>query len=299
MPPSRTSRTLLVIADDFGIGPETDRGILDCAERGVLGGTVTLVNSPHVEPAVQEWRRRSCPVELGWHPNLTLDRPILGARVPTLIGSDGTFHRLGSLVARLAVGRVAEEEIRAELRAQRDRFIQLIGHPPTFVNAHQHVALFPPVGRILLEILSEHEPLPLVRRVCEPTGTFRSVPGAQIKRFVLHTLGQRFARMQAARGFPGPSWLLGITDPAWVRDPEYFPRWLRATDVADAELMVHPGYDDLTLYGRDADPGSDLVKRRVDELDRLFEPSFRTALRETGFRMVRPSERLRAERQAA
>ena len=105
--------------------------------------------------------------------------------------------------------------------------------------------------------------------------------------------------MQAERGFPGPSWLLGITDPAWVRDRNYFPRWLRATAESDVELMVHPGYEDRTLIGRDAKPGSDLVQRRVDELDRMLEPTFRAALRETGFEIVRPSERMEPIRRAA
>jgi predicted glycoside hydrolase/deacetylase ChbG (UPF0249 family) len=292
-------RTLLVIADDFGIGPNTDRGILDCAQRGLLSGTVLLVNSPYAPAAVESWRSAGRPVEVGWHPNLTLDSPILGSRVPSLVGPNGTFHRLGVFLRQLLSGRIDPVEIEAELRAQRDRFVELVGHPPTFVNAHQHVALFAPVGRILLDILAEQTPRPMMRRVCEPPGVLRKVPGARTKRLVLHALGKRFTRLQEAGGFPGPSWLLGITDPAWVRDREYFPRWLRATDVADAELMVHPGYEDQTVLGRDADPGSGLIQRRVDELDRLFEPTFRAALRETGFEIVRPSERLESIRRAA
>jgi hypothetical protein len=289
----------MVIADDFGIGPETDRGILDCARRGVLSGTVLLVNSPYAAAAVASWRALGRPVEIGWHPNLTLDAPVLGSRVPSLIGPTGTFPRLGVFVWRLLTGRVVAAEIDAELRAQRERFIELVGHPPTFVNAHQHVALFPPVGRILLDILSEQTPRPLVRRVCEAPTVFRKVPGARIKRLLLNGLGRRFARLQTDLGFPGPAWLLGITDPKWVRDRDYFPRWLRATSAPDAELMVHPGYEDATLIGRDADAGSDLVRRRVDELDRLLEPTFRAALRETGFEIVRPSERLAPTRRAA
>jgi hypothetical protein len=293
------ARSLLVIADDFGIGPETDRGILDCAQRGLLSGTVLLVNSVHATAAVDAWRRLGRPVEIGWHPNLTLDAPILGSRVPSLIGPNGNFLRLGVFLRRLLTGQVAHAEIEAELRAQRDRFVELVGQLPTFVNSHQHVAVFPPVGRILVGLLAEQSPLPIVRRVCEPRGAFRKVPGARVKRMTLGMLGQRYARLQAEKGFPGPSWLLGITDPAWVRNPDYFPRWLRSTEESDVELMVHPGYEDATLVGRDADPGSELVQRRVDELDRMFEPTYRAALRETGFEIVRPSQRLEPIRRAA
>ena len=68
---------MLVTADDFGIGPETSRGILDLAVKGVLTSTVLLVNSPYAAECVGMWRRAGGPIELGWHPCLTLDSPIL------------------------------------------------------------------------------------------------------------------------------------------------------------------------------------------------------------------------------
>src|SRR5947208_10841292 len=89
------ARYLLVTADDFGIGPETSRGILELAARGVVTSTVLLVNSPHALDAVAAWRKAGCPLELGWHPCLTIDAPILPPdQVPTLVGPDGRFPRL-------------------------------------------------------------------------------------------------------------------------------------------------------------------------------------------------------------
>ena len=73
----RPARSLVIMADDFGIGPETSRGILDLAVEGRVTATVLLVNSPHAESAVAAWDRAGRPVELGWHPCLTLDTPIL------------------------------------------------------------------------------------------------------------------------------------------------------------------------------------------------------------------------------
>ena len=91
-----SQRKLLVIADDFGIGPNTSRAILELAQRKVVTGSVLLVNSPYAEEGVQKWRQAGRPMELGWHPNLTLDMPILPAkRVPSLTRPDGTFGRWG------------------------------------------------------------------------------------------------------------------------------------------------------------------------------------------------------------
>jgi chitin disaccharide deacetylase len=55
------------------------------------------------------------------------------------------------------------------------------------------------------------------------------------------------------------------------------------------ELMCHPGHHDLTLLGRDAKPGDGLIRRRVDEYQRLIDPSFPEACRRAGFTLLPPS----------
>src|SRR5437879_4469372 len=115
-------RQLVVVADDFGIGPETDRGILEAAAGGRVTATVLLVNSPYAEAAVAAWNRAGRPIELGWHPNLTLDRPILPPeRVPSLVDPSGSFHKLGRFLRNSLLGRIQPEEVYAELTAQIER----------------------------------------------------------------------------------------------------------------------------------------------------------------------------------
>src|SRR5262245_49390862 len=163
------TRALVVVADDFGMGPATSQGILDLAARGLVTGSVLMVNSPHAEAGVRAWRQAGCPMELGWHPSLTSDRPILPPdRVPSLVKPDGSFYSLGLFMKWLFLGRIEAEEVHAELRAQHERFRELVGHPPTLVNSHQHVALFGVVGPVLLDVLEWRRPLPYVRCVREP-----------------------------------------------------------------------------------------------------------------------------------
>src|SRR4051812_28173019 len=106
------TRSLLVIADDFGIGPETSRGILDLGKQGRVTGTVLLVNSPYAEQAVQAWHAAGCPLEVGWHPALTLDRPLLPPEhVPSLVDKNGVFHPLGRFLAHLFFGQINAQEV--------------------------------------------------------------------------------------------------------------------------------------------------------------------------------------------
>lgn len=272
-------RLLLVTADDFGIGPETSRGILDLAERGAVRSTVLLVNSPHARESVRLWRRRGCPVELGWHPCLTLDRPVLPAeRVPSLVDGTGRFLGLGAFLCRLVLGRLSESEIESELSAQYEHFLDLVGHLPLNVNAHHHVHIFGPVRRALVRVLDGQSPIPFVRRVVESRGTLSGVPGGRLKRVLL----SRFGRM-ALDAFAQNDELIGITDPDRVGDPDFFLRWLAKSRGTAVELTCHPGHFDTALDGRDGTLDDGQIHRRPAEFDRLSSPQFAAAVRVAGF----------------
>jgi predicted glycoside hydrolase/deacetylase ChbG (UPF0249 family) len=295
---SPPNRFLVVTADDFGAGPATTRGILDLAACGAVTSTVLLVNSPFAEEGVREWRAAGRPLELGWHPCLTLDSPVLPpSEVPTLVAPDGRFPRLGTLAKRLALGRVRPDEIEAEFRAQYRRFVELVGAPPANVNAHHHVHVFRPVGDALARVLAGSGAF--VRRVVEPGRTLRRVPGARLKRTVLNWLGRSAARRQEAAGQPGSEEHIGITDPPFTERPDFFTRWLASSAARFVELGCHPGHLDLTLVGRDGTLADGLIHRRVRELVLLARPDFLDAVRAAGFALVTAAELVRRLRDAA
>lgn len=287
-------RYLVVTADDFGIGPETSQGILDLAARKVVTATVLLVNAPFAEMAVQAWRRAGRPLDLGWHPCLTTDSPVLApSQVPSLVDRDGHFWSLGRFLKRLLLGRIQPAEIEAELSAQYRRFCELTGSPPRVVNTHHHVQLFHPVGEILYRILLRVQPLPYVRRVCESWQALTGVPGARRKRLVLSALGSRDARRQRRLEIQGNDWLAGITDPPCVADPDFLARWLAHLPARGVvELTCHPGYLDTTLLGRDATLTDGQMQRRLREFNHLAGPRFADACRQGGFSLVSPSKLL-------
>jgi len=283
-------RKLIIVADDFGIGPETDRAILELGALGFVKNTVLIVNSPHAERAVTAWNRAGRPIELGWHPALTIDRPVLAPeRVPSLVDAAGWFWPLGQFLRRSLLGRLNASEVAAELAAQYERFHDLVGGPPALVNSHQHVALFRPVSPALHALLAAQPERPYVRRVREPRRVMRRVPGARVKRTVLDYFGRRQARALDRDGFPGCDWLAGITDPALPADPQFHARWLSQIPGRTVELMVHPGHHDTTLIGRDCDGDDPWLTRRVREVEMLRSPDFAAAVRAAGFESVAAS----------
>ncbi len=298
--PRKASRLLLVIADDIGIGPNTTTGILQLGGQGIVTGTVLLVNSPYAQEAVQRWRRQGSVPEIGWHPNLTLDTPVAPAsHIPSLIRPDGTMWPLVDFLKRWLLGLLNPAEIEIELRHQLWRFTDMIGHPPRFLNWHQHVGIFSPIGEILIKILAEQPVKPYIRRVQEPWPVVWRHPGVRLKRCFLGWLGRRLARMQEANGFPGPDWMAGISNPDCVLDPDFFVRWLRAMPGDVVELMCHPGRLDPTVVGRDCTETDGMLQQRVNELRWLRDPSFVNAVADAGFRLISPSELLGVNRQFA
>ncbi len=275
-------RRLIITADDFGIGPETSRGILDLAARGAVTATVLLVNSPYAEDAVSAWRRAGAPAALGWHPCLTLDRPVLPAcRVPSLVRPDGRFWPLPGFLARLFLGRLLAAEIEAELRAQLRRFGDLVGARPALVATHHHIQIFSPVGAILRELLGWR---PYVRRVREPWGVLARVPGARGKRALLAALGRADARRWDRKGFPGNDCLAGVSDARRRGDPDHLARWLACVPGRVVEWVCHPGHGDQTLAGRDPQQLG-----RADELLLLGHPRVREACRRARFCVSAPA----------
>lgn len=293
------ARPLVVVADDFGIGPETSRGILDAARANRVSATVLLVNTPYAESAVSSWRRAGRPVEVGWHPNLTLDKPVLPPQqVSSLVDSQGQFWSLNQFLVRVLMGRIRSADILAELRAQYERFCVLLGRAPRLVNSHQHVALFGAVGPVLLDILDRYPAKPFFRRLGESWGSLWHVPGARFKRLVLTRRGKRLAKMSRSRGYCGCDVLAGIANPANVFDPRFFSRWLSNMPGRSVELMCHPGYRDEALIGRDCPAGS-AVDRRVRELKMLVSDSFLESVRDAGLRIVPPDDLRSGVRAAA
>lgn len=286
-----TSRRLIVVADDYGIGPRTSAGIRRLCDIGAVTATVLLVNSPYAIDAVNQWQRARLDADLGWHPCLTIDAPVAAAdTVRSLTTKDGRFPTLGRLMAWFILGRCRPSEIVKEFRAQLRRFHDLTGSWPAIVNSHHHIQVFPIVGAALRWVLREAGIRPYLRRIHEPWHTLRQIGGGRLKRMFLGSLGGPESRRQLADEFPGADVLAGITNPSCVRDPEFFGRWLRTVRGESVELTCHPGELDITLYGRDATRGDGNVERRVHELQLLSSDSFGKAVARNNFRLIRPSE---------
>ncbi len=125
--------TLIVVADDFGLSPEVDAGILDAVQAGAVTTVDMFVNPPcRPDPGAIE----ATGAALGLHLNLTHGAPCSApSDVPSLVDSARRFPgQRDALFPRLVASQARHEWLR-----QLDRFRELAGHEPRHLSVHKHL----------------------------------------------------------------------------------------------------------------------------------------------------------------
>lgn len=221
---------IIVCADDFGMNPDIDVGILRLAQLGRLSATSCLVEGP-------QFRRNAAalkysPLQTGVHLNFTeeLDVP-------------GLFLPVSTLIMRAYARRLDKGQARAQIVRQLDAFEDVMGRVPDFVDGHQHVHQLPQIrDAVLSELAQRYMGSPLWLRYtgmrAQPTIPIR----LRFKASIIQALGAgRFARQARASGFTLNPGFLGVYDFHGGADGyrALLQSWLRHACDGDL-LMCHP-----------------------------------------------------------
>jgi predicted glycoside hydrolase/deacetylase ChbG (UPF0249 family) len=261
-------------ADDYAISPSVDAAIRDLIARGRLNATSVMVVAPSFQRAevtalgaLNAGPKRAA---IGLHLTLTAPfRPLSKGFHPL---NEGAFLTLGETLRASLLRRFGRDQLGAEITAQIKAFGDAFGHPPDFVDGHQHVHLFPQIRDAVLAAVRDAAPrawvrqcgraLPLRARIGNPKGLF------------LDTLSLTFRRRAHARGL--------TTNPAFAGAYAYrdeadfaalFASFLEGLPD-NAVVMCHPGFVDAELTR--LDPLTALREREYayligDEFPRVLE----------------------------
>jgi chitin disaccharide deacetylase len=241
------SPKLVVTADDFGLSPAVDRGILEAFRRGIVRSTALLVNFPDVHDSVTRLRQEPG-LEVGIHLNLTAGPPVLPTtRVPSLVRPDGTFHSFAAFFARVALSQIDWREVALEWEAQFERGIEL-GCAFTFITSHQHVHMLPQAAQICTKLAHEFE-VRAVRlsnfRVSEMLWPLR------LKGLALSTFAATAADVLKRSNVYSNASILEIPPGTPDRTATQLCGIIKRLDSGVHELVCHPGYVDSLLKARD------------------------------------------------
>jgi len=122
------SRKLIVNADDLGASPGINRGIVQCHRHGILTSASLMVAGAAAEEAA-ELSRLNPELAVGLHWDV--------------VGEDEREFDTGD-----------EAAVRHELETQLQRFVSLMGRPPTHVDSHRHMHLEERVRELFGELVA-------------------------------------------------------------------------------------------------------------------------------------------------
>jgi predicted glycoside hydrolase/deacetylase ChbG (UPF0249 family) len=141
-------RYLIVNADDFGLSPGVNRGIIECAESGILTSASLMVRWPAAAEAAA-YAKQNRNISIGLHVDLG-----------EWVLRNGEWEPLYHVVDTEDAKSVETEIIR-----QFATFRRLLDRDPSHLDSHQHVHRNEPARSIMLKLAHE---LGIPVRECDP-----------------------------------------------------------------------------------------------------------------------------------
>ena len=275
------AKRIWVVADDYGIARGVNAAIRNLLAQGAINATSVMVVASGFderEAAALVALRAASGIAVGLHLTLTAPfRPLVADYAPTRAGS---FLPLGETFVAAAVGRLRADALEAEAAAQIAGFVVAFGHPPDYIDGHQHVHLFPRVADAALSAAKAGAPEAWIRQCGRAA---RSGPGA--KALVFDLLSARFRKRAAAAGLRTNPGFAGSYDFGTRTDfAALFASFLQGLPDGGV-IMCHPGLVDAELARNDT-----LTTPREREYDFFKSGAYRELLAANNCALAQRSE---------
>ena len=242
-------KQLIVNADDFGLHPLINAGIIKGHQEGFITSTALMPSAPCWQEAVRVAKENP---RLGIGVHLTLVGGVPSVlpkeQVSSLLDDDGLF--LPDYVAfakRYYSGAVKKAELEAELRAQLERALSC-GVNITHIDSHQHTHVLPGINSLVLKLSNEYN----IIRVRIPkegylfTGGFQTGVGRLIGRSGLSFCADMAALRADSLGLRHPQHFYGMLAGGHL-NVQLIANILRQLPEGVSEIMTHPGLDSAAL----------------------------------------------------
>jgi chitin disaccharide deacetylase len=273
---------VILNADDFGLSPGINRGIIEAHRDGILTSSSLMAVGDAFEEAVALAHEHP-DLSLGIHLTLVEGVPVLPPeKIPSLVTSDGRFcGSLGTFLLKWLTGRIRVGEVRRELEAQ---VIKVLDHGIQIdkFDSHMHLHLLPGIFQAVLAVATQYR-IGRIRLPREPI-MGRGHPPRLMglwRRATLTFLASLRVRPTAVAGLFYPARFLGIAESGQLTEEDLL-RFLHGLQPGVTEIMVHPGYRDSIV---DRWPMSRRYERE-QELRALTSPRVKALVRNLRIRRV-------------
>jgi predicted glycoside hydrolase/deacetylase ChbG (UPF0249 family) len=248
--------SLVVTADDFGIGLQTSRGIIQSHLKGPVTGTsVMVITGKHVEESIP-LLAEAPNLDVGLHLVLTKcgHCPLVATQSSGLTDKEGNFLTNKKLWISAMLGKIKSAAVAEEIVAQAEKFEKLLGKRPAYVDAHHHAHQLPGIRQALIGVTRTVRLLPPLTRVTiEPPDIRKNVPTSRLRRRAANWLGTRAASAFSAGKIKTNDFYFGMLSEEDLKQSFPWENYLHNLPKQGVvEWVVHPGMSDPTLAGRDS-----------------------------------------------
>ncbi len=261
---------LIVNADDFGLSPGINRGIVETFENGIVTSTSIMANGPAFDDACSLALQTHIPV--GLHLNLTFGSPVSSPeRVPTLVDTDGRFYGKWTFIKRFFAGLIKRQEIETEIQKQ---IVQLLDHGIliTHFDSHHHIHCLPGVDEICQRLASQLH-IESIRRVTMPKVADWRLLSAYSSQMMIAGLQKKQSPKFREYNFWGFEFM------ASKNKKETLLRILASLPKGTNELMCHPGnVNENDAIGK--------YSNRREEIEALCQPSVKEFIRKNDIALI-------------
>jgi predicted glycoside hydrolase/deacetylase ChbG (UPF0249 family) len=265
-------RRLIVTADDLGLHPRIDAGILRCYREGIVtSASICASGATFVEAAAAA---RQDGLDVGVHLTLVGEAPLSPAEtLPTLAPCGRLPRSYAALFRGMLFGQIRTQELEREMEAQVAR-VHDAGLEMSHLDSHQHVHLHPSLLPLTLRLARRFG----IRAVRAAT---RMYPLSGLRPAVLAFFAHRAARRACQEGIKVPDAVLGLAETGGLSEPRLL-RLISHLGPGTSELVCHPGSADAEVEAT-----YDWHFHWDEEARALTSPGVRESLETSRVRLVR------------
>ncbi|MBQ7598087.1 MAG: ChbG/HpnK family deacetylase [Clostridia bacterium] len=146
-------KKIIVTADDYGMSKAVNSAIDQGIEAGLITSTNVMTNMPYYKEAVK--LKEYPQISIGLHWVLASGKPVLSPKeIPSLVAGNGEFYPYPEFRKRLRTKQISFREIKKELIAQYELYVNLMG-PPDYWNTHQNTHVDFGIYRLCVDTAAE------------------------------------------------------------------------------------------------------------------------------------------------
>lgn len=265
---------MIICADDYGISPAVNAGIIELVERKRISAVSCMMVGPYVSEAMEELKSLRAEVDIGLHLVLTKETPLVPKQKKTSIPDDHeNFLSFNKLLTNSFCKLINYDSVFKEVVGQINCFMEYFGRYPDYIDGHQHIQQLPVIRNAIkdaiVDVIKNNSRIYV--RICQLPQGWLWTKGISFSRSL--ALGNFFISLPAKstgdlltkNSIPHNRYLLGYYNyEGGKKFEDVFQRYLTLKPEDKDIFFCHPGYVDKELRERDC-----IIDSRIDVLEFL------------------------------